>query len=183
MKISRRTFVRATGIWLALPWLESFAADPDRPSVGTSQPPRRMVCICAPLGLHPDNFFPQQTGKNYALSPYLQILEDYCDDMTVISGLAHAGMGSVFAHQASASFLTGVPGAGRPGFCNAISLDQYAADHIGTQTRFPSLAQSLCQHAPAPRHRSRQVRQQHGDVDRIGIEPGVNSNRQRATAY
>jgi hypothetical protein len=51
-------------------------------------------------------------------------------------------MGSVFAHQASASFLTGVPGAGRPGFCNAISLDQFAADHIGTQTRFPSLALS-----------------------------------------
>ena len=62
--------------------------------------------------------------------------------MTVISGLAHSGMGSSFAHQASASFLTGVPGAGRPGFRNAISLDQFAADHIGTQTRFPSLALS-----------------------------------------
>src|SRR6187431_3844590 len=142
MKFSRRTFIRATGISLALPWLDAFAADPERHSTGTSQPPRRMVCICAPLGLHPDNFFPQQTGKNYALSPYLEILKDYRDDMTVISGLAHAGMGSSFAHQASASFLTGVPGAGRPGFCNAISLDQFAADHIGTQSRFPSLALS-----------------------------------------
>jgi hypothetical protein len=142
MKISRRNFIRCTGISLALPWLESYAAEPERPSAGTKQPPRRMVCICAPLGLHPDNFFPQQSGKNYALSPYLEILKDYREDMTVISGLAHAGMGSVFAHQASASFLTGVPGAGRPGFCNAISLDQFAADHIGTQTRFPSLALS-----------------------------------------
>jgi hypothetical protein len=142
MKISRRTFIRSTGISLALPWLESYAADPERPSSGASGPPRRMVCICAPLGLHPDNFIPEQTGKDYALSPYLEILKDYRDDMTVISGLAHAGMGSVFAHQASASFLTGVPGAGRPGFCNAISLDQFAADHIGMQTRFPSLALS-----------------------------------------
>ena len=142
MKISRRTFIRATGISLALPWFETYAAEPERPSAGDSGPPRRMVCICAPLGLHPDNFIPQQTGKNYALSPYLEILKDYRDDLTVISGLAHAGMGSVFAHQASASFLTGVPGAGRPGFCNAISLDQFAADHIGTQTRFPSLALS-----------------------------------------
>jgi hypothetical protein len=142
MKISRRTFIRATGISLALPWLESLAADPERPSAGTSGPPRRMVCICAPLGLHPDNFIPEQTGKDYALSPYLEILKDYRNDMTVISGLAHAGMGSVFAHQASASFLTGVPGAGRPGFCNGISLDQFAADQIGTQTRFPSLALS-----------------------------------------
>lgn len=142
MKISRRTFIRSTGIALALPWLEGFAAESERRSAGSSEPPRRMVCICAPLGLHPDNFFPEQAGKDYTLSPYLEILKDYRDDMTVISGLAHAGMGSVFAHQASASFLTGVPGAGRPGFCNAISLDQFAADHIGTQTRFPSLALS-----------------------------------------
>ncbi|MCY2978106.1 MAG: DUF1552 domain-containing protein [Planctomycetota bacterium] len=140
MKIQRRTFLTATGISLALPWLETFAASPKRLSV--DQPPRRMVCICAPLGLHPDNFFPQETGKNYKLSPYLELLEDYRDDMTVISGLAHSGMGSSFAHQASASFLTGIPGAGRPGFRNAISLDQFAADHIGTQTRFPSLALS-----------------------------------------
>ena len=31
------------------------------------------------------------------------------DDFTVVSGLAHAGMSPGFAHQASASFLTGVP--------------------------------------------------------------------------
>ncbi len=142
MKVSRRTLIRAAGISLALPWLDSVAAEPEQRSVGAGGPPRRMVCICAPLGLHPDNFFPQETGKDYALSPYLEILKDYRDEMTVISGLAHAGMGSVFAHQASASFLTGVPGAGRPGFCNGISLDQFAADHIGTQTRFPSLALS-----------------------------------------
>ncbi len=142
MKIPRRTFLRTAGISLALPWLDVFAADPKRPSAGAAQPPRRAVCICAPLGLHPDNFFPQQTGKDYALSPYLEILGDFRDDMTVISGLAHAGMGSSFAHQASASFLTGVPGAGRPGFRNAISLDQFAAEKIGTQTRFPSLALS-----------------------------------------
>lgn len=140
MKIQRRSFLNATGITLALPWLETLAASPKRLSV--DQPPRRMVCICAPLGLHPDNFFPQETGKSYKLSPYLELLEDYREDMTVISGLAHSGMGSSFAHQASASFLTGVPGAGRPGFRNAISLDQFAADHIGTQTRFPSLALS-----------------------------------------
>ena len=140
MKIPRRTFLRTAGISLVLPWLDAFAGDPKRASANTA--PRRMVCICAPLGLHPDNFFPQQTGKDYAPSPYLEILNEFRDDMTVVSGLAHAGMGSSFAHQASASFLTGVPGAGRPGFRNAISLDQFAAEHLGTQTRFPSLALS-----------------------------------------
>jgi hypothetical protein len=144
MNIPRRTFIRTAGISLALPWLDVFAADPksNRATARVQQPPRRIVCICAPLGLHPDNFFPEQTGKDYTLSPYLEILKDFRDEFTVISGLAHAGMGSSFAHQASASFLTGVPGAGRPGFRNAISLDQFAAERIGSQTRFPSLALS-----------------------------------------
>lgn len=140
MNLGRRTFLRATGISLALPGLDLLAGEMKRPSA--SIPPRRMVCICAPLGLHPDYFFPQQAGRGYALSPYLEILSAFRDEFTVVSGLAHAGMGSSFAHQASASFLTGVPGAGRPGFRNAISLDQLAAEHIGTQTRFPSLALS-----------------------------------------
>src|SRR3954471_21062628 len=135
MFIHRRTFIRAAGISLALPWLEAFAAPP-------KQPARRMLCICAPLGFHPDNFFPQQPGKEYTPSPYLELLQEFREEFTVISGLAHAGQSSSFAHQASASFLTGVPGAGRPGFRNAVSLDQFAADHLGNQTRFPSLALS-----------------------------------------
>ena len=144
MTIRRRTFIRTGGIALALPWFDTFASDPkpNREKPKVKQPPRRIICICAPLGLHPDNFFPSQVGKDYALSPYLEILKEFRNQFTVISGLAHAGMGSSFAHQASASFLTGVPGAGRPGFRNAISLDQFAADHIGTQTRFPSLSLS-----------------------------------------
>jgi hypothetical protein len=69
----------------------------------------------------------------------LELLKEFRGDYTVISGLAHAGMSSGFAHQATASFLTGVPGAGRLGFRNAISVDQLAAEHIGDRTRFPSL--------------------------------------------
>lgn len=136
MKIHRRHFLRATGISLALPWLDALAAP------GTNEPPRRMVSICAPLGIYPAYFFPKQTGRNYELSPYLEIVKEFRNQFTVVSGLEHAGMSSGFGHQASASFLTGIPGAGRPGFRNQISLDQFAATHIGAQTRFPSLALS-----------------------------------------
>lgn len=136
MKLQRRHFLRAAGVSLALPCLDAFsparAADAERPR-------RRMVCICTPLGLHPDNFIPAAAGRDYTLTPYLESLQEFRDDFTVISGLSHAGVTSGFAHQATASFLTGVPGAGRPGFRNGISLDQYAADHIGDQTRFRSL--------------------------------------------
>jgi hypothetical protein len=97
-----------------------------------------MICICAPLGFYPGNFIPKNTGKNYELSSYLELLSEYRGDFTVISGLA----GVTGGHQAISGFLTGVPRAGQPGVRNAISVDQFAAEHIGTQTRFPSLVLS-----------------------------------------
>jgi hypothetical protein len=139
MPLHRRTLLRAAGVSLALPCLDAFAPARGRTA---DEPRRRMVCICAPLGLHPEYFFPEKPGKDYELTPYLEVLKDFRDEFTVVSGLCHAGQSPGFAHQASASFLTGAQNAGRPGFKNSISLDQFAAEHIGGKTRFPSLALS-----------------------------------------
>jgi Protein of unknown function (DUF1552) len=139
--LSRRRVLRAAGVSLALPCLDAFA--PARAAgAPDAKPRRRMVCICTPLGLHPEYFFPEKTGKDYELTPYLEVLKDFRGDFTVVSGLCHAGMSPGFAHQASASFLTGAQNAGRPGFRNSISIDQYAAEHIGSRTRFASIALS-----------------------------------------
>jgi len=43
-------------------------------------------------------------------------------------------------HHAGQCFLTGAPHTGQPTFRNSLSLDQLAAEHIGLDTRFPSLA-------------------------------------------
>lgn len=100
-----------------------------------------MVCICTPLGLHPQYFFPDESGADYALPPYLDVLKDFRDDFSVISGLAHPDVGS--SHDSIFSFLTGAPHPEiRAGFRNSISVDQFAADHIGHLTRFPSLSLS-----------------------------------------
>lgn len=139
MNLQRRRFLQAAGVSLALPCLDVFSVSRAADAAG---PRRRMVCICTPLGLYAPNYFPEKAGKDYEPTPYLELLKDYREDFTVISGLAHPGMSSGFAHQATASFLTGVPGAGRPGFRNSISVDQLAAEHIGDQTRFPSLTLS-----------------------------------------
>jgi hypothetical protein len=130
MTFHRRTFLKAAGVSLALPCLDAFALIRafGAPAV---KPSRRMVCICTPLGLHPPFFFPEKTGKDYEPTAYLEVLKDFRSEYTVVAGLSHAGMSPGFAHQASASFLTGVQGAGRPGFRNAISLDQFAAEKIG----------------------------------------------------
>lgn len=137
MNLRRRTFLRAAGVSLALPCLDAFRA-----KGADAAPRRRMICICTPLGLHPEYFFPVKDGKEYESTPYLDVLKDFRSEFTVVSGLCHAGMSPGFAHQASASFLTGAQGAGRPGFKNSISVDQFAAEHIGGLTRFPSLALS-----------------------------------------
>ncbi len=133
MQLNRRTFLRAAGVSLALPWLDALA-----PAQAQATPPRRMVCICTPLGLHPANFFPQAAGRDYALTPYLEPFRDMRNDFTVISGLAHPDTGS--SHDSIYNFLTAAPHPERrAGFRNSISLDQFAATHIGDQTRFPSL--------------------------------------------
>lgn len=134
----RRRFLKAAGVSLALPWLDAFRSA-RAGADGDSAPRRRLVCICAPLGFYAPNFFPAKAGADYESTPYLELLQDFRRDTTVISGLAHAGTSPGFAHQATASFLTGAEGAGRPSFRNSISLDQFAAQKIGGETRFPSL--------------------------------------------
>jgi hypothetical protein len=136
MATSRRRFLRAAGVSLALPWLDAFV--PSRARGAVADPPRRMICICAPLGFYPGSFIPTATGRSYELSPYLELLREYRDDFTVISGLAGISGG----HQAIDGFLTGIPGAGQPGIRNGISVDQFAAERIGAKTRFPCLALS-----------------------------------------
>jgi hypothetical protein len=137
MTTSRRHFLRAAGVSLALPWLDAFAPTTARGAI-VAAPPRRLICICAPLSFYPGGFIPTATGRNYELSPYLELLREYRDDFTVISGLTGISGG----HQAIDGFLTGVPGAGQPAIRNGISVDQFAAEQIGANTRFPSLALS-----------------------------------------
>ena len=89
MNLTRRNFLRAAGVSLALPWLDALAQP-------AATPPRRMVCICTPLGLHPANFFPQAAGRDYALTPYLETLREFRNDFTVCSGFSSCGQWPVF---------------------------------------------------------------------------------------
>ena len=138
-KLHRRTLLRAAGIGLALPVLDVFI--PSRVRAATEAVPRRLVCINTPLGLHPANFFPTTTGEEYKPSPYLEVLREFRGDFTVISGLSHPDVGP--NHDSNLSFLTAAPHPERrAGFKNSISLDQFAAEHIYGQTRFPTLTLS-----------------------------------------
>src|SRR5436309_898375 len=105
MDLTRRRFLRTAGVSLALPLLDIFR--PTRVFGAAGQPPKRMICICTPLGLHPANFFPTQAGSDYPQTSYLEVLKDFRNDFTVISGLSHPDVGN--SHDSIFSFLTAAP--------------------------------------------------------------------------
>ncbi len=141
--ISRRKFLRGAGIVLSLPLLDAmtpvFGAVAKRLAADATPggKPRRFFGICNNLGLLPEHFFPKDSGRDYTLSPYLELLKDHRNDFTVCSGVWHPDVDG--GHPADNCFLTAAPHPGSAGFRNTISLDQYIAERIGHLTRFPSL--------------------------------------------
>ena len=133
--VPRRTFLRGIGVTLALPVLECMTPAFARNVAPTT--PRRMLVVMNNIGVLSKHFFPTQSGSDYELSPYLSGLADFRKDFTVFSGLSHPGVTG--GHSTDNSFLTSARGAFKANFRNTISLDQFAAEHIGLLTRFPSL--------------------------------------------
>jgi len=140
--ISRRRFLRGTGIALSLPFLDSmiapFARAAQSPlTLSSVATPRRMFAICNNLGLLPEHFFPKGSGRDYTPSLYLRLLQEHRNDFTVFSGVSHPNVDG--GHPSDISFLTAAPHPASSSFRNTISLDQYVAERIGTLTRFPSI--------------------------------------------
>lgn len=142
--LSRRTFLRGTGVAFALPLLDAMLtkcdADP-RQNI-----PRRMVAIETNMGILPQFFFPEQTGTEYTPSFYLERLAAHRRQMTVFSGVSLPGVTG--GHAAERCFLTGTPHPERGGFRNGISVDQFAAEELGNQTRYPSLVLAITNENP-----------------------------------
>lgn len=133
--LSRRTFLRASGVSLALPMFDAMV--PALAASKTVEPPLRMLAICTNMGILSEYFNPATAGENYELSPYLQILEPFRREMTVFTGTSHPECDG--GHDSDNCFLTSAPHPQRGGFKNTISLDQRIAAEIGEQTRFPSV--------------------------------------------
>lgn len=136
---TRRNFLRSSGIAMGLPLLEGLSTLKVHAS-NTVESPRRMLAICAPLGIHAPFLFPKTAGKDYEVTPYLKPLQDVRNKFTVMSGLQHPMVDG--GHVAERSFLTGAAHPAQPSFRNTISVDMYAAERIGHLTRFPFLALS-----------------------------------------
>jgi|TARA_B100001093_G_scaffold411275_2_gene400746 hypothetical protein len=138
--VNRRAFVlKALGVSVTLPALPSLMAKSvsGRPVVRTAVGEPRFVAIGNLLGFQTKSLFPETAGKGYETTTLLKPLAENRDHMTVYRGLDHGIKGGHFAVH---SFLSGVLNSeaqNRPD--GNVTIDQFIADEIGTQTRFPSL--------------------------------------------
>ncbi|MCA9086619.1 MAG: hypothetical protein KDA81_21325, partial [Planctomycetaceae bacterium] len=77
--VSRRAFLRGTGVALALPWLDAmlpaFATKAQAAEATAS--PKRFVAMMYSLGFHGPHFFPQQAGADYTPSEYLKLIDQH----------------------------------------------------------------------------------------------------------
>ncbi len=146
-KLHRRSILRGVGAGLALPLLESMKL-PGVLAATTAAPtaPVRMACIFVANGAIMDQWKPTGEGKDYQLSPTLEPLAAFREDMNVFSGLtqhharANGDGGGDHARNASA-YLTGAQPRKTSGADITVgqSIDQAVAERIGSQTRLPSI--------------------------------------------
>lgn len=133
--VSRRRFLQAAGVTLALPWLECMT--PVFARTAAAKAPQRLLLISNNLGFIPKTFFPTSAGRDYALTPTLAPLEDVRHEISLFSGMSHPDVNG--GHSAENCFLTAARGPTKSGFRNQISLDQFAVEKLGQLTRFPTL--------------------------------------------
>jgi hypothetical protein len=138
--MSRRTFLRGTGVALGLPLLESMEASA---GIARNTPPVRMCLMYFPNGVWEKDWVPATTGRAYELPFALQPIAPHKPDVLVLTGLdkrhSHQGDGH-FAK--TANYLTGLPvfkTTGKDLSVGGASVDQLCAEKIGHLTPLPSL--------------------------------------------
>jgi len=139
----RRFLLRTAGASLALPGLTSLMAKTSQSlaslqaTKGAGVGAKRFVAVGNLLGYQQKSFFPETTGNGYESTTLLKPLEQVREKMTVYRGLDHGVKGGHFAVH---SFLSGVlHSEARDREDGNVTIDQYLAEKVGDQTRFPSL--------------------------------------------
>ena len=141
--LSRRTILRGLGAAVAVPWLDAMAP---AFAAGPSEPPRRLAFLYVPNGKNMADWTPKNEGAAFELTPILQPLADFRDDLLVLTGLTadkarpHGDGGGDHA-RALGAWLTGAQPKKTDGadIRAGISADQAAAAAIGDRTRLSSL--------------------------------------------
>ncbi len=141
--LPRRTFLKGMGAAIALPMFDAMT-----PALAarSARSPLRLAFTYVPNGIVMADWTPKGEGPGFEFSRLLKPLERFREDTLVLTGLAQRngaalGDGPGDHARAAASYLTGVHPRKTAGadIKNGISIDQVAAQYLGTETRFPSI--------------------------------------------
>ncbi len=142
LQLDRRTFLRGTGVAVALPFLDAMRFGPRR------EPARRLACVYFPNGASmPEEtdekwnkwrWFPNRAGADYQFTEVLACLEPFRAKLSLLGGLSHPLSRELLGHLAGDTWLTGGDVRGDV-YQNRVSVDQVAAEVLKRHTRYPSL--------------------------------------------
>ena len=140
--LPRRTFLRGMGASLALPLLDAMVPSMTALAATAAKPVRRLGFVYIPMGSTIAEWTPHcPDGALTQLSPTLQSLAAVRDHLTVISNMeirnaypgTHATSNSAFLSCATSKWTESTD------YYLGTTADQLAAQHIGGDTRLPSL--------------------------------------------
>src|SRR5438093_7034292 len=137
--LPRRTILKGLGTTMALPFLDAMLPR----GRAAAKPVHRFQAFYVPNGMAMEYWTPKGEGSAFELSPILEPLAAYRNQMLVLSGIKanwnyiHAG--------ASGSFLTGTTHGGRNEIeiVADVSMDQLLAKHFAKETQVASLELSM----------------------------------------
>ena len=149
--LPRRTFLKGVGATLALPLLDSMVPALAAVRDTVARPVGRLGVVYVPHGAVMHNWTPAAVGADFELSPILQPLAPFRDQLLVLSGLNNEPASALPGDPAGGhgriggAFLTGVHAKPTEGadVRAGVSMDQIAASHFRHQTQLSSLQLAL----------------------------------------
>jgi len=141
--LPRRTVLHGLGAAIALPFLDAMLPAFSLRGRAAATPPHRFQTFYVPNGMAMEYWTPKGDGRAFELSPVLEPLAAFREQMLVLSGIKanwnyiHAG--------ASGSFLTGTTRGGKTEIeiIADVSIDQLLARHFAGETQLASLELSM----------------------------------------
>jgi hypothetical protein len=143
--ISRRTVLRGLGTTIALPLLDAMVPALTALQKTPAAPVRRLGVVYHPNGVIYENWLPKGTGRDFTLSPVLEPLEPFRNQLIVVTNLSShqaeaLGDGGGDHSRASGTYLTGVHVKKSDSVVgNGMSMDQIAAKSFERETQLSSL--------------------------------------------
>ncbi len=134
--VSRRVLLKALGVTVALPWLESVGAL--AAPATARKAPQRFACLFIGDGISPPHWWARGNGATMELGSSLAPLVPFKEKMNVINGLFnHEGDGG--HARCTGNILSGAALQRGRTIKGGVSMDQLLAKHYEEETALPSL--------------------------------------------